>query len=378
MIGGIVPIFNKRILAMLLSACSLSAHAFLTDTTKQKVILIGKGGAKNMQSVPVYVPSEQPAVQISNSVSITPKQATASAQYLSHQPNQNPSTYQTSAYQNSYNSSNYYTNSYENPKQGYLSDSLSFATNSQVTAVFDLMTGQPLYQKNIDQVRSIASITKLMTAMVVLDSGQDFGEPLTATSSDFVGAKHSSSKILTGDTMDRASWMLMMLMRSENPAAKLLARNYKDGYNGFIAAMNQKAQNLGMYSTSFSDASGLNPKNVSSATDLYKMVREISTNPRYETIRNFSSSSRYSFYIDNPYRGSSRVYNAVSTNRIMNEGDAGIRLSKTGFIKEAGYCVVMQTTYNGRPSVLVLLGANDSNRRWSDARTVLSQLAYLQ
>lgn len=367
-----MPIFSKLVLAVLLSAYSLSAHAFLTDTTKQKVILIGKGGEQNMQSVPVYVPSsptEQPAVKITRSVNANSQQPITSTQYQtsyvgSNAPSSNAYTYPEYTY---------------NPNQSnaYLSDNLSLATNSQVTAVFDLMTGQPLYQKNIDQVRAIASITKLMTAMVVLDSGQDFNEQLTIVGSDFVGAKHATSRLLTGDSMDRASWILMMLMRSENPAAKLLARNYKDGYDGFIAAMNQKARSLGMYSTNFNDSSGLSPKNVSNATDLYKMVREIATNPRYETIRNFSSSPRYSFYVNNLYKGG-RTFDAVSTNRIMNEGDTGIRLSKTGHIREAGHCVVMQTTYNGRPSVVVLLGASGSDQRWRDARNVLSQLAYLQ
>lgn len=334
-----------------------------------------------MQSVPVYVPSSSEsatqAVKITNAVRISPQQPTTISTQTTYSPNTNSYSYPQTTYPaDGYQNNSYSLNTYDNPKTK-LSDSLSLATHSQVTAIFDLMTGQPLYQKNIDQVRSIASITKLMTAMVVLDSGQDFNEPLTMVASDFVGAKYSSSKLLTGDNMDRASWILMMLMRSENPAAKLLARNYKDGYGGFIAAMNQKARSLGMYSTNFSDASGLSPKNVSTATDLYKMVYEIATNPRYETIRNFSSSPKYSFYVNNIYKGG-RTFDAVSTNRIMNEGDLGIRLSKTGHIKEAGHCVVMQTTYNGRPSVVVLLGADGSNKRWSDARTILSQLAYLQ
>lgn len=360
----------------------LSSHsqAFVSDTSRQQVVMIGKGGAENMQPVTVTtqyytVPKQQgyadeytpalPRTQYNTTSSYnsqsyqdystsTPISTTANQTYTQHNTNQNYST--------NYSAQNQF-------------DRLALTTNSAAVAVIDMQTGKPVYEKNMDSTRSIASITKMMTAMVVLDSLDDMREEISISPSDLIGAKSASTRLKAGDRLSRSEFMLMMLMKSENPAAKTLATNYHGGYNAFIEEMNKKAQSLGMYQTRFSDASGLNPRNVSSARDLVVMMREISTNPRYQTIRNFSSVPSYDFHIVN-YNTGNRTYKAASTSPLVRSGNYAISASKTGFIREAGYCVVMETTVNGRPSIIVLLGAKASQNRWRDAENIIGQLAY--
>lgn len=337
-------------------------HAFVVDNSEQRVIMIGKGGAESMQPVSVPVPSVR--ISETRTVATVPStQVAANTAYNTSSYSGSGSAYTPPAY-NSYN--NNYSNQF---------DRLVVATNSAAAVVFDVQTGQPIYEKNVNNTRSIASITKMMTAMVVLDSNQDMRDELVISSSDLVGAKQASTNLRAGDRLSRSEFMLMMLMKSENPAAKTLASHYYGGYNAFIAAMNQKAESLGMYQTRFSDASGLDPRNVSTANDLVKMMREIATNPRYQTIRNFSTAPSYSFYITN-YNSGSRTYNASNTSTLVRSGSYALGASKTGYIREAGHCVVMEAHVNGRPSIIVLLGANGSQNRWRDAETILGQLAY--
>lgn len=359
-----------------------NAQAFLTDSSSKRVILIGKGGADSMQQVSVPVvetPSNAYAQQYTN------QQYPAYNTYP--QPQQYPAqnSYPQSYPQNSYPANNgaaqpslaqqYPNGNYQHYSNQF--DRLAITTNSAAVVVVDLQTGRSIYEKNINATRSIASITKMMTAMVAIDANQSMEDELVISSSDLVGAKNASTRLQTGDRLTRKDFMLMMLMKSENPAAKTLASHYYGGYQAFIAAMNQKAQSLGMTQTRFSDASGLDPRNVSSASDLVKMMREISINPRYQTIRNFSTTPSYDFYITN-YRLGSRVYSAANTSKLVREGLHQLTASKTGFIREAGHCVVMETYVNGRPSIVVLLGANASQSRWQDAENILGQLAYLR
>lgn len=345
---------------VVLSVMSLQAHAFLVDSsTQQKTIYIGKGDGQHMQAVQVQnIPNPQLQTNVRTYVQQTPAQQPS---VVAHN-----DTYVLPHY----NQQNH-TQSYD-----YGMGKLAVTTNSKAAAVFDLQTGQLIYQKNIDARRSIASISKVMTAMVLLDSGMDMNEQITLIPSDFVGAKNSPSKNLkVGDTMSRSEFMLLMLMKSENPAAKALARTYTGGYDAFIAAMNHKAYTLGMYQTSFSDSSGLDPRNVSSVSDLIKMMQVISANPYYQPIRSFSTAASYEFGINN-YNSGYRVYKANNTNRLVRSGDYPIGVSKTGFIREAGYCVVMETHVNNRPAIVVLLGADISNNRWNDAENILTELAY--
>lgn len=343
-------------------AFASQASAFLSETSHQRVILIGKGGADSMQQVsvpnmpvsnqPIYISQNPyPVYSDKSTTKVLPTNSTASTPSYG---------YQNGGYQNNYG------NDFEK---------LAMATNSAAVLVFDVASGKPIYEKNVDATRSIASVTKMMTAMVVLDSMENMQEELVIKPSDLVGAKTASTKLKAGDRLTRSEYMLMMLMKSENSAAKALASNYFGGYNAFIAAMNQKAQSLGMYKTRFSDSSGLDPRNVSSASDLAIMMREIGTNPRYKTIKNFSTATNYDFYITNYITGS-RNYSAANTNPLVRSGGYPIGASKTGYIREAGYCVVMEAHVNGRPSIIVLLGANASQNRWKDAETIFSNLAY--
>ena len=351
-----------------------SAQAFLVDSSQQKVVYIGKGN-EGMKAVKVQeIRSTQPSVSVQSA-----NQGFTNHSYQQPSYTQEPVTYQQQPYQYS-QPQHYGTQSHSTPSYGATNYSASFdqlpiSTSSAAVAVMDLQTGQTIYQKNVDSRRSIASITKVMTAMVLMDAGLDMREEITLIGSDLVGAKKASTNLKAGDRMSRSEFMLMMLMKSENPAAKALARTYPGGYDAFIAAMNQKAQSLGMYQTAFSDSSGLNPRNVSSATDLLKMMRTINADPRYHVLRSYSIAPSYDFYINN-YNAGSRTYKANNTNRLVRAGSYPIGLSKTGFIREAGYCVVMETHVNNRPAVVVILGAGASNSRWNDAENILTQLAY--
>ncbi len=370
--------YLSAVMAMITAgSIGTQAQAFIRDSSQQKVIMIGKGGSENMQQV-----------QVTTNIRTTPTHTTQAA--ITNQPvgYQQPvtTTYSSQpAYQGSVQPYNDYTqysqstyNTYSNNNNSNNNNSfdrLAVTTNSAAVLVYDMQTGQPIYEKNVDARRSIASITKVMTAMVVLDAGQDMREELTISSEDLRGAKQASTRLKAGDRLSRSEFMLMMLMKSENPAAKTLASHYPGGFYAFVDAMNQKAQSLGMTQTRFSDSSGLDPRNVSSANDLAKMMREVAKNPSYQTISNFSKERSYDFYINN-YNLGSRTYSAANTSSLVRSGGYPIGASKTGFIREAGYCVVMETHVNGRPAIVVLLGANASQTRWKDAENILGSLAY--
>lgn len=363
-----------------LSLMSVSAHAFLVDKSGQKTVYIGKGD--NMQAMQVQqietVPTPAPSTSFTQTRNYTPvdsyNQGYTSTQITStpvpagtvvSTTNSQPFPIQTTQSAQSYGS-------YQYTPYG---EQLPISTRSVAAVVFDLQTGQPIYQKNADAVRSIASVSKVMTAMVLMDAGLDMREEIVLEASDFNGAKKAGSNLRVGDRMSRSEMMLLMLMKSENPAAKALARTYPGGFDNFIWQMNQKAQSLGMYQTSYADSSGLDPRNRSSANDLVKMMRAVNSDPRYQTVRNFSTAPSYDFYINNYILGS-RVYKANNTSRLVRAGGHPIGMSKTGFIREAGYCYVMETHVNNRPAVVVLLGASASDSRWEDANNILTQLAY--
>lgn len=279
---------------------------------------------------------------------------------------------------NSYSSSN--NNSYNNNNSKYnttyrgsfgSSSMIPISTDSRSVAVIDAETGESIYEKNADTARPMASITKVMTAIVVLDSGLDMREELTLTPEDFVGPKRASSNLKSGDRLNRAEMLLMALMKSENPAAKSLSRNYPGGYDAFMRAMNRKAQELGMSTAFFGDPTGLDKRNVASSNDLVKMVRAAGN---YDVIRRFSTTKSYNFYVSN-FASGNRTYSANNTNSLVRDGSYPIGISKTGFINEAGRCVVMETRINNRPAIIVILGANSSATRWGDAKNILNSLA---
>lgn len=365
---------STQIAVLALMTSGASANAFTVDSSNQRTVTVTRATPSVTTTVTRAVPTPPPSNTVKTTKTITPATA-PTVSYLS-QPTQttyNTPTYTTPAIpmtpatiMNTVNANNY---------NAPVFDQLAISTNSSAVAVLDLQSGDLIYSKNIDATRSIASVTKVMTAMVILDAVLDMREDITIIPSDLVGAKKASTNLRAGDRLSRSEFTLMMLMKSENPAAKALARTYPGGYNAFIRAMNDKAASLGMYQTSFSDSSGLDPRNVASANDLVKMMKAVSEEGRYQLIRNFSTAPSYDFYITN-FNSGNRTYKANNTSRLVRSGGHPIGVSKTGFIREAGYCVVMETHVNNKPAVIVLLGANASQSRWNDAENILTELAY--
>jgi D-alanyl-D-alanine endopeptidase (penicillin-binding protein 7) len=224
-------------------------------------------------------------------------------------------------------------------------------------------TGEVLYAKSTETATPIASVTKLMTAMVVLDAGQPMDEPLTVTSADVDTLKGSSSRLPVGTTLSRAEMLQLALMASENRAASALGHAYPGGYDAFVRAMNAKARALGMLNSNFVEATGLSSRNVSTAEDLARMVnaayeypeiREVSTAPSHEVA----------------FNGAHHVAEFRNTNILVRKGDWDIGLSKTGYISEAGRCLVMQAKIAGQPVIIVLLDSVGRFTRIGDAQRI--------
>ena len=226
-------------------------------------------------------------------------------------------------------------------------------------------SGEPLFAKNIDQIMPIASITKLMTAMVVLDSGLPLLESIDIDKSDVDRKKGSRSKLQVGTTLMRAEMLKLALMASENRAAAALARNFPGGTDAFVAAMNQKAAELGMVNTHFEDPTGLTPDNVSTAEDLAKMVAAAHT---YPLIREYTTSN--SFKIESEDKRRHRLLSYVNSNRLIKSRQWDIGLSKTGYISEAGRCLVMQAMIADKPVIIVLLDSWGKLSRIADANRI--------
>lgn len=234
--------------------------------------------------------------------------------------------------------------------------------------VVDQDDGTYLYEKNPDEVRPIASITKLMTAMVVLDAKLPLNQEITITEDDVDQLRHSASRLPLGTTLPRRELLRLALMSSENRAASALARTYPGGLHAFVKAMNRKARELGMHDTHFVDSTGLHSENVSTARDLAKMVE---ASYRYELIREFTTTAHHEVELGR------RSLAFLNSNRLVANKGWEIGLSKTGFINEAGRCLVMQATIAGRKVIIVLLDSwgrltriGDANRikRWMESR----------
>lgn len=230
--------------------------------------------------------------------------------------------------------------------------------HSHAALLLDIQNGEALYQKNASQVVPIASITKLMTAMVMLDAHLPMNEELVITDDDVDTLKGSRSRLAVGTQLTRQEALLLALMSSENRAAHALGRNYPGGIPAFVAAMNRKAQELGMTNSRFLDPTGLNSGNVSTARDLAKMVTAAS---KYAPIRETSTTTEAKFDV----RGRLQEYR--NTNPLVRSDSWDIGVTKTGFIREAGKCLVMQAKVNNRPMVFVLLDSEGSMTRVGDA-----------
>lgn len=238
--------------------------------------------------------------------------------------------------------------------------------SSHSVAVVDSQSGKVLFQKNALQKLPIASITKLMTAMVILDSGLPLDVPITISDNEIDKLKNTSSRLSVGSTLTRRDMLLLALMSSENRASASLARTYPGGTEAFVAQMNRKARAIGMQQASFHDATGLDMRNSATAVDLARMVKAAS---QYPLIKHFSTTHEYTVQ---PLPG--RVLHYKNSNPLVREGEWDIGLSKTGYIQEAGRCLVMQAGVGSQRLIFVMLAANGSAARVNDARNIKNWL----
>jgi D-alanyl-D-alanine endopeptidase (penicillin-binding protein 7) len=236
---------------------------------------------------------------------------------------------------------------------------------SAAAIIQDQETGEILYGKNSSTVTPIASITKLMTAMVVLDAGLDLQETITISGEDMDSLRGTHSRLKPGASLSRDELLRVALMASENRAAAALGRTYPGSIDAFKRAMNHKAQMLGMNGSHFDDATGLSSANVSSAEDLVKLVRAAH---RYDLIRSYTTMTGHEVHV----AGRPLAYH--NTNRLVANGSWNIGLSKTGFTNDAGRCLVLQAKLAERQVIIVLLDSLGKLSRIGDANRIRAWL----
>ncbi|UTH74364.1 serine hydrolase [Chromobacterium sp. IIBBL 290-4] len=258
------------------------------------------------------------------------------------------------------------------PPQGVLvaSEMAGYAAprlNSHSVLVINGNSGETLYEKNTHMRMPIASISKLMTAMVLLDSGAALDERVTVSNAEIDRVKHTTSRLAVGTTLTRKEMLLLALMSSENRAAATLARTaYPGGTAAFVERMNRKAQSLGMTETIFRDPTGLDVRNTSTAADLAKMVQAAQ---KYPLIREFTTTENHEILSTR-----NRVLHYKNSNALVREGDWDIAVQKTGYIQEAGRCMVLQAIVGSQPLIIVLLDARASSARVNDAKNIKNWL----
>ncbi len=238
--------------------------------------------------------------------------------------------------------------------------------SASVALIVDQQSGEILYEKNPTAVLPIASITKLMTAMVTLDARLPLADPIEISEADIDTERQSRSRLRPGTRLSRGEMLNLALMASENRAAHALGRHYPGGMPAFVAAMNDKARALGMISTRFVDPTGLSSSNVSNARDLARLVRFAYG---YPLIRQYSIAQELT--VDTGYR----MVSFRNTNRLIDDADWNIGLSKTGFLNEAGSCLTMQASIDGRAVVMVVLDAIGRDSRFADMVRLRNWLA---
>jgi D-alanyl-D-alanine endopeptidase (penicillin-binding protein 7) len=241
----------------------------------------------------------------------------------------------------------------------------TLSLRSAAALIQDQETGEVLYGKNASAVTPIASITKLMTAMVVLDAGLDLNETITISAEDMDALRGTHSRLKPGASLSRDELLRVALMASENRAAAALGRTYPGGIETFTRAMNHKAQMLGMNGTRFDDATGLSSANVSSAEDLVKLVRAAH---QYDLIRSYTTMTGQEIHV----AGRPLAYH--NTNRLVANGSWNIGLSKTGFTNDAGRCLVLQAKLAERQVIIVLLDSLGKLSRIGDANRIRAWL----
>ncbi|MFV3351093.1 D-alanyl-D-alanine endopeptidase [Aeromonas veronii] len=234
---------------------------------------------------------------------------------------------------------------------------------SSSALVVDVKTGKTLYQKNATKVRPIASLTKLMTALVVLDAKQNLNQTITVDKNDLDRVKHTHSRIRMGTKVTRRDALHLALMSSENRMASALARHYPGGRSAFVRAMNNKARQLGMRNTHFYDSTGLSTRNVSTAQDLGKLAAAAYRQP---LIRQFTQDENREMRFNSP--AYSLMFN--NTNPLVKNPDWDVRLSKTGFTDEAGRCLVMRAKPDSRELAIVLLNSVGKRTPIGDANRI--------
>ncbi|CND96832.1 D-alanyl-D-alanine endopeptidase [Yersinia nurmii] len=233
--------------------------------------------------------------------------------------------------------------------------------------VVDLKTNKVIYSNNPDHVVPIASITKLMTAMVALDAKQPLDEIISVDIHQTKELKGVFSRVRVNSEINRKDMLLLALMSSENRAAASLAHHYRGGYSAFISAMNAKAKSLGMTHTHFVEPTGLSTQNVSTARDLSKLLL---ASKQYPLIGQLSTSTEKMATFRNP----NYTLPFRNTNHLVYNDKWNIQLTKTGFTNEAGHCLVMRTVINNRPVALVVLDAFGKYTHFADANRLRSWL----
>ncbi|MCP1675978.1 D-alanyl-D-alanine endopeptidase (penicillin-binding protein 7) [Natronocella acetinitrilica] len=235
---------------------------------------------------------------------------------------------------------------------------------ASVSAVaMDIESGEIVVDKRGDWQRPIASLTKLMTALVIVEAEQDLGERLRIVPRDYETDKNAYSRIRIDSELDRGALMRIMLMSSENLAAHVLSVNYPGGRDGFIKAMNDKARTLGMQDTRFVDASGLSPDNVSTARDLALLAKAAHQHP---ILRAHSTSGSYSAQFTRPRY----ALGYGNTNPLIANANWNVTLSKTGYLVEAGRCLVMVADVDGRETAFIMLDSFGTRTPLGDAARI--------
>lgn len=249
----------------------------------------------------------------------------------------------------------------EYPRIKVVRNPQNLVLHSASALVEDQETGERLVQKQATAILPIASITKLMTAMVVLDAKLNLQESITIASGDVDTIRHSRSRLPVNTRLARGDALLLALMASDNRAAHALGRTYPGGLCAFVAAMNAKARSLGLVETRFIDPAGLHRGNVSSARDLARMADAAY---QYRIIREYTTRKKTTI------RSGRRVLQFRNTNNLIGNSRWQIGLSKTGFINEAGRCLVLQSRMAKRPVLIVLLDSQGKLTRYCDANRI--------
>jgi len=245
--------------------------------------------------------------------------------------------------------------------KGSARDGDQLLLHSSVALVQDAASGETLYAKNQDAPVPIASITKVMTALVILEHKLELSQRVVISDEDYDSLKGTRSRLRPGSVFTRDDLMLLALMSSENRAAAALARTFPGGTPAFVAAMNEKARALGMADSRFVDSSGLSPGNVSSAMDLARLIEAAHRHP---VIREYSTRESAKVNVLGREQG------FRNTNGLVRSVNWDIGLSKTGYISEAGRCLVMRVRVASRELIVVLLDSWGKNSRIGDANRI--------